>query len=104
MGPVPLARAAHRAERLESLGLPRAAFEASRAPFTAALDRIRAKGRIEKIDPAARLCDETRCHIYAEGHALYFDDDHLSLAGARYLAPLFAPWFDLPATAFVANQ
>ncbi len=102
--PVQLARAAHREESLDSLGLSRDLFEARRAPYRAALDRIRAKGRIEMVDPAARLCDAERCRIYAEGHVLYFDDDHLSLAGARYLAPLFAPWFDLPASALVANQ
>jgi hypothetical protein len=91
--PVHLARAAHRGESLEDLGVPRDLFEARRAPFTSALDRIRADARIGKVDPARRLCDEERCHIYAEGRPLYFDDDHLSVAGARYVAPLFAKYF-----------
>jgi peptidoglycan/LPS O-acetylase OafA/YrhL len=91
--PIHLARAAHRGEPLEDLGVPRVTFEARRAPFTSALDRIRADARIGKVDPARRLCDEERCHIYAEGKPLYFDDDHLSVAGARYVAPLFAKYF-----------
>ncbi|SES39347.1 Peptidoglycan/LPS O-acetylase OafA/YrhL, contains acyltransferase and SGNH-hydrolase domains [Rhizobium sp. NFR03] len=45
--------------------------------------------RSSTIDPFTSLCDETRCHPVANGGILYRDGDHLSLTGARYLAPLF---------------
>ena len=100
--PVQLARAAYRGEDLEKVGQPRDAFEAERAPFIAALDRIRQDDRIGMVDPARRLCDSLRCHTFADGHALYFDDDHLSLNGARYVRPLFAAHFEVRGVQAVA--
>jgi peptidoglycan/LPS O-acetylase OafA/YrhL len=91
--PVQLARAVHRGTPVEDVGMSRAAFEAQRAPVVRALDAIRTDPRIEKVDPAARLCDETRCRVASGGHALYFDDDHLSVEGARFVAPEFQGWF-----------
>jgi hypothetical protein len=45
------------------------------------------------IDLAERLCTATRCRTAADGHALYFDDDHLSVHGARFVSPAFAAVF-----------
>ncbi len=91
--PVQLARAAHRGQDLATIGLARATFDALRAPFVRALDAIREDPRIGKVDPARRLCDQVRCRVWADGHALYFDDDHLSVNGARYVLPLFDRFF-----------
>ncbi len=91
--PTQLARAAHRGDDIATLGLPRGAFDAQRARIVRALDAIRTDARIAMVDPSRRLCDPVRCRIFAAGHALYFDDDHLSLSGARYVAPVFAPYF-----------
>ena len=44
---------------------------------------------VSHIRPANRLCDAQHCKTFAAGAPLYHDDDHLSLEGARYLAPLF---------------
>lgn len=38
---------------------------------------------VEIIDPAVALFDGQRSRIVADGHALYFDNHHLTLAGAR---------------------
>jgi hypothetical protein len=97
--PVLLARAAHRGAELASVGLARETFDAQRAGSVRALDAIRADGRIGMVDPARLLCDAARCRAWAEGHALYFDDDHLSVSGARFVAPVFAAFFARRASA-----
>ncbi len=46
--------------------------------------------QVETLPVADQLCDETQCYGAIAGTALYFDDDHLSMAGARrVIAPLF---------------
>lgn len=42
------------------------------------------------IRPQQALCPQGRCLAYADGSPLYKDGDHLSLAGAAKLTPLFA--------------
>ncbi len=39
--------------------------------------------------PSEQLCNPD-CRLYEQGKSLYFDDNHLSLAGARLLAPALA--------------
>lgn len=41
---------------------------------------------VSVIDPAAMLCDAKTCYATRDGVALYFDDDHLSLFGAKLVA------------------
>lgn len=41
------------------------------------------------IFPKARLCDQKTCNAMEGGALLYRDRDHLSIAGANYIAPLF---------------
>ena len=38
------------------------------------------------VDPTALLCDTQRCWAARKGVGLYFDDDHLSVAGAGLVA------------------
>lgn len=40
------------------------------------------------VDVADVLCDDSRCHSVADGEALYFDDNHLSIAGAARVVEL----------------
>lgn len=51
--------------------------------------------KIIRIYPNRRLCDGMKCIVYANGKALYIDDQHLSLAGADYISKMFDPLFDL---------
>jgi hypothetical protein len=97
--PILLARAAHRGADLTTVGLARATFESQRAKLVRALDAIRGDRRIGMVDPSRLLCDATRCRAWADGHALYFDDDHLSVSGARYVARAFAAYFARRASA-----
>ena len=64
-----------------SLNLPLAAFQARQDSILPILDRAGTSPRIVRVYPHKRLCNEDRCLVYANGKALYRDDDHLSAAG-----------------------
>ena len=46
-----------------------------------------------RVYPHKKLCDDKSCLIYANGKALYNDDDHLSSAGAEFVLSEFEPIF-----------
>ena len=48
---------------------------------------------VDIIDPAAKLCAQTKCPLLYNGQSVYYDDDHLSKAGALMLSPLFTHLF-----------
>ncbi|MEM1159486.1 MAG: acyltransferase family protein [Pseudomonadota bacterium] len=69
----------------------RAYYEARNHEALAGLDRLKGLGA-ELHAVAPLLCDAKTCYGSHDGEALYFDDDHLSLAGARLVtAPLVHP-------------
>ncbi len=45
-----------------------------------------------KVDPSASLCDDQQCYAVIGAAAMYFDDDHLSLAGARKALAVLEPY------------
>lgn len=63
---------------------------ARRAAGEAAIDGLKADGAMEVLDPWPLLCDDV-CGVMHGGAAMYFDNNHLTNAGARLVAPLFAP-------------
>jgi peptidoglycan/LPS O-acetylase OafA/YrhL len=69
--------------------LSRARFAAQIAPVRAVLARLAALPNATIVDPASYLCDATACAGAERGRLLYRDADHLSLAGARRLQPLY---------------
>lgn len=44
---------------------------------------------IQLIDPTIKLCDEFTCNALHDKKSLYFDEDHLSIYGAKYISELF---------------
>lgn len=46
-------------------------------------------GRVLYLDPSPAFCDQITCWASTDTSPLYGDDNHLSLAGAARLAPLF---------------
>jgi len=44
---------------------------------------------LDVIEPENYLCTHEMCHVSLSGITLYLDDDHLSTAGARYIANMF---------------
>lgn len=57
------------------------------------LDSLGTSKNILRIYPHKRLCDGSACLTYTNSEPLYYDSDHLSLAGAGYVAPMFVPIF-----------
>lgn len=46
---------------------------------------------VRVIHPYETLCADDTCRIQAESASLYYDNHHLTVEGARLLAPLFSP-------------
>lgn len=63
-----------------------AAFHARSRATTRQLSTISAEEGAVFFDPAGVFCNEARCSYVDGKTAIYFDDNHLSLAGARKLA------------------
>jgi len=49
------------------------------------LDSIPNKSNLTFINPDTILCDNDYCAVISGSKALYFDDNHLSIAGAKIL-------------------
>ena len=47
--------------------------------------------KIAVYDPLMKLCDEATCHAVADGHLLYFDDNHLGVFGSEWAMRGFTP-------------
>lgn len=87
--PLSLARHAMRGGDPEGLTTPRALFERRNRRIIEAYDRLAERYGLETVRPYERLCDQEVCRLYAEGASLYYDKNHLSVSGARWIAPLF---------------
>lgn len=48
---------------------------------------------VKILDPLPYLCDEKYCYGSKNGRPLYYDDDHLSEYGNKYLVPMFEQVF-----------
>lgn len=48
---------------------------------------------VKILDPLPYLCDDSYCYGSKNGRPLYFDDDHLSEYGNKYLVPMFREVF-----------
>ncbi|MFG6428489.1 acyltransferase family protein [Roseateles sp. LYH14W] len=70
---------------LEDFGMPREDYLRREGPALALLARVAAATGARRIDVAGVLCAERCAVISTEGLPLYFDDNHVSMAGARLL-------------------
>lgn len=48
---------------------------------------------VKILNPLPYLCDEQYCYGSKNGHPLYYDDDHLSEYGNKFLVPMFEQVF-----------
>ncbi|MES1199435.1 MAG: acyltransferase family protein [Pseudomonadota bacterium] len=70
--------------------IARNAFAQMTARGAALLRREAGRVHADLVDPAEMLCDSQNCYAYrADRGALYFNRDHLSMAGARIVAAQF---------------
>jgi hypothetical protein len=61
------------------------------------LARVAKRTSAKRVVSAEALCPAGRCLVVdANGLAFYFDDNHLSMQGARQLAPFILRAVDLP--------
>jgi len=58
------------------------------------IERVSGQVPVQLIDPSTVLCQASTCEPQADGQPLYSDNHHLSVFGARRVAPLFEPVFD----------
>jgi peptidoglycan/LPS O-acetylase OafA/YrhL len=86
--PVPRALAIARLSGREDFGVSRRDYLRRNRELLAFLDRLAAVARVR---PHERLCSRERCAVEAGGNVLYRDSSHLSMEGAAFLAPVFAP-------------
>ncbi len=97
-GDVPsmLARYAQLERDPHDLHIDRAEYERVNAATIAFLNRLTEQPGIVGAHPETRLCDQTRCELYVDDTVLYFDANHLSIAGATYVMPAFDAAFAAP--------
>jgi hypothetical protein len=70
--------------------ITRGEYDRGQAKVIAFLNELAAKGaRI--VWPSDYLCDARYCTVLVSGRPLLFDEHHLSMAGAKYLAKVAAP-------------
>lgn len=70
--------------------IERKVFDRQVAERAALLRSMRSMG-VEIVSPGDLLCDAAGCELERGGKPLYFDDNHLSMAGARLVAAAVAP-------------
>ncbi len=74
----------------KTLGTPLAKHKETQAFANAAIDATLADGDIIAFDPTVYFVDAAGvCRAERDGHALYYDDSHLTVYGAMQLRPLF---------------
>jgi uncharacterized protein (DUF486 family) len=56
-------------------------------------DGLAKKYSVKIISPETALCDDKVCQIEVSGRPLYSDDHHMTVFGAKYISPIFAPIF-----------
>lgn len=75
----------------------RAAFEERNRDYCALVAKVLADfPQVVSVDGARPFCDEQWCWAMKDGKILYFDDDHVSLDGARLIAQEILPYLNIP--------
>ena len=64
-------------------GASRAYYEARNRYVLDKFKTLKWGSNLIPVDPALALCNEKTCNALLDGVAMYFDDNHLSVAGAR---------------------
>jgi hypothetical protein len=92
-----LVMARRRGVPADFLKLSRAQALAQFRDMEPALRALPADSRLVLADPKDTLCPAESCIYLANGRTLYYDDNHLSPDGARYVIPALERCFQAPA-------
>lgn len=76
-----------------SISVTRKDYNLRNWEFNELLERISAKYSAKIVYPDDLFCGADVCKVVQDDKLLYLDDDHLSPAGARLVAPMFEPIF-----------
>ncbi|WOF43564.1 acyltransferase [Sphingopyxis indica] len=85
--PFTLARLHEKGKDVEGFTIPEEQYIERQADTIAMLDGLGRHPRLRRVYPAAILCHDGACATVIGGIPLYTDNNHLSAAGARLLAP-----------------
>jgi hypothetical protein len=77
----------------QDISIPLVEYEKRHRTVETALQMARNRCGIRLLDPVPYLCKAGRCEGSSNQKPLYFDDDHLSKAGALRLGPMFQEAF-----------
>ena len=77
----------------EFLSLSRADALAQHGDMERDVRAIAQRSGLKVVDPKDTLCPADSCLFKADDRSLYFDDSHLSVYGALYVAPALEPCF-----------
>lgn len=80
----------HRAARVPC-AIPREHVLRRQAIYRKLIDDMKGEFGISVYDPLQSLCDDAECQAVADGHMLYFDDNHLGDFGSSFALRAFAP-------------
>jgi hypothetical protein len=91
--PERLARAQIRGEPPEQVRLSRRDYDKGAGDIVRAFDALRG-AKVVTVDPTSVLCGAKDCAVYEPPHALFSDEKHLTVEGARRVAPIVAPYIN----------
>jgi hypothetical protein len=75
---------------LRDYGIKSSVFDVETHHITEFLDQLSNRTGAIRFEPEHVLCDRSVCHAYSESlGSLYFNDEHVSLTGARLLVDSF---------------
>ncbi len=60
-------------------------YQKRHAFFLGQLSHVKFQDNVHFVDPSDSFCDLENCFSFMSGEPLYFDDDHLSVAGSLYI-------------------
>ena len=80
-------------KRQVDLSLSRAEYMSRNGEFIAMLEQLEKSFPMRVLYPDRILCPGATCKLVVDDVPLYVDDDHLSIAGAKLMMPLFDPVF-----------
>jgi peptidoglycan/LPS O-acetylase OafA/YrhL len=72
------------AETGNAVGAPRSYQRERSAYISAEIDRLGSMPGVSILDPQPILCPTSNCWAIMNGKSMYFDDNHLSVSGARF--------------------
>lgn len=102
--PAALAMRWRRGDDLAAQGQTAADYRVRQGAALAMVRRLTSDGQAERVGLGELLCGGPRCEVLEGGASLYFDDNHLSMAGAAKVAPAVLRLLEVKMTTTAAGS